>query len=371
MFRAIDKWLPGYLASVARRPPAVAGTRHLMFCVADHFEPFRAGVGRNEATALVDTWCRGLPAAVAGVRDGDGKGPRHSFFFPQEDYEPACLDLLAGLCRNGHAEVEVHLHHQNDTEEQLGRKLAAFRDVLRQKHGLLGGDRAGRIRYGFIHGNWALCNSRPDGKWCGVNEELGVLIRTGCYADFTFPSAPSPTQPRLVNQLYYAADRPGRPCGHETGQCVVADGHNQSETGRALMLVTGPLALDWGRRKWGVLPRLENGDITGANPPVPERVDLWVRQHIHVRGRPDWIFVKVYTHGCLPDSMNVLLGDSMRGAYKHLLDSYNDGRRWVLHFVSAREMYNIIRAAEAGLAGQPGEYREYEISAPPVCRQAP
>jgi hypothetical protein len=58
-----------------------------------------------------------------------------------------------------------------------------------------------RIAYGFVHGNWALCNSRPDGDWCGVNEELTVLAQTGCYADFTFPSAPSPTQPRMVNAV--------------------------------------------------------------------------------------------------------------------------------------------------------------------------
>ena len=43
--------------------------------------------------------------------------------------------------------------------------------------------------FGFAPRNWALCNARRDGRWCGVNDELGVLRRTGCYADFTLPSA--------------------------------------------------------------------------------------------------------------------------------------------------------------------------------------
>ena len=46
------------------------------------------------------------------------------------------------------------------------------------------------VGYAFIHGNWSLCNSRPDGRYCGVNNELDVLRETGCYADFTLPSAP-------------------------------------------------------------------------------------------------------------------------------------------------------------------------------------
>src|SRR5438132_607974 len=75
------------------------------------------------------------------------------------------------------------------------RKLVWFRDVLAQRHGLLARDRTtGALGYGFIHGNWALCNSRPDGRWCGVNNELEILRATGCYADFTMPSAPHPTQ---------------------------------------------------------------------------------------------------------------------------------------------------------------------------------
>lgn len=416
MFRAIDKWLFGYVESVMRRPGKADGPVHLMFCVADHFEPFHDNPGKDAALAKIRRWRSEYPAAAAGHKDADGRHPQHTFFYPQEEYDGDCIGELSGLCANGFGEVEIHLHHRNDTAEGLREKLSGFRDVLREKHGLLGSDCDGNVRYGFIHGNWALCNSRPDGDWCGVNEELGVLNQTGCYADFTFPSAPSPTQPRTVNAIYRAEDTPGRPRGCDSGERVrvwprttgsdygkrpweadsgnATKGHakerdesgrrfgnlssiapGQSRTGLAtedrnsafgneLMLITGPLALDWRRRKWGVLPRLENGAITSVNPPTPERIDLWVRQYIHVQGRPEWMFVKVHTHGCRNE--DVFLGESMNRAHDYLGSVYNDGKSWVLHYVTAREMYNIARAAEDGKTGNPGQYRDYEVLRPPI-----
>src|SRR5262249_13334178 len=144
-------------------------------------------------------------------RDSDGRPPRHTFFFPIEEYEKAYVDALAGLCRAGFGEVEIHLHHDDDTPEGLRGKLLAFKETL-VGHGLLSRHRhTGAVMYGFIHGNWALCNARPDGWNCGVDHEIPILLETGCYADFTYPSAPSATQPPIINRIYYASDRLGGP----------------------------------------------------------------------------------------------------------------------------------------------------------------
>ena len=364
MFRAMDKWLVGYLRSALTRPAAGSGPLHVMFCVADHFEPFRGGVDGAAALATVGRWVSEYPRCFAGYRDADGMPPRHTFFYPQEEYDPACLDALTGLCAAGWGEVEIHLHHRHDTAGGLRGKLVEFRDRLRNAHGCLGSDRAGGIRYGFVHGNWALCNARPDGDWCGVNEELGILQSTGCYADFTFPSAPSPTQPRVVNAIYYATDIPGRPRASDRGVPARAGDHSRAPSG--LMLIQGPLALNWRWRKWGVLPRLENGEISGANPPTHDRIRLWALQHIHVRGRPDWIFIKVHTHGCVPANMDMLLGEAMRRAHDEFRGWLNAGQR-CLHYVTAREMYNIVRAAEHGCTGLPGAFRDWEIARPPCA----
>jgi hypothetical protein len=373
VIRSIDKWLWPYLRSAVRRP-SCDGPRHLIFCLADHFEPFRGGVTPEEAWRRVQRWVAGYPTAVDGFEDADGRPMPHTFFYPAEEYDAGCIDALSVLQRSGLGEVEVHLHHRNDTAEHLAETLRSFAQLLNSRHGLLGCDAVGMPRYGFIHGNWALGNSRPDGDWCGVADELSVLSETGCYADFTFPSAPSPTQPRMVNAIYRARDT-GRPRPADGGEEARSsergtrgDGPGREtqdsagpaggSAGRGLMLITGPLALDWRRRKWGLLPRIENSEISDANPATAGRLRLWARQWIHVRGRPDWIFVKTHCHGCASDS---LVGGGLRNLAGMLKEQFGDGRRWLLHWVTAREMYNIVSAAEDGRTGDPGRYRDYEV----------
>ena len=47
-----------------------------------------------------------------------------------------------------------------------------------------------------------------------------------------------------------------------------------------------------------------------------------------------------------------------------LSKEYNDGENYILHYVSAREMYNIAKAAEAGKNGNPNEYRDFILAKP-------
>jgi hypothetical protein len=44
-----------------------------------------------------------------------------------------------------------------------------------------------------------------------------VNLLTRWYADFTFPSAPSNTQPRKINSIYYAQGDDHRPGNHDHG----------------------------------------------------------------------------------------------------------------------------------------------------------
>jgi len=362
-FKAIDKWLIPYLRSSCRRLAPVSDTRHLLFCVADHYEPFRGGASEDAARRLVDRWCDEYPKRFGEFADADGRPPRHTFFYPGEEYNADCLNSLGSLCSGGFGEVEIQLHHRGDTAASLTRKLVEFRDQLVSSHGMLGRDADGVPRYGFVHGNWALCNSRSDGDWCGVDQELSVLRETGCFADFTFPSVPSETQPRVVNSIYYAEDAAGQRRGHDRGRLVEA-GKQPALRDHELMLIQGPLALDWKRRKWGFLPRIENGEITPVNMLTPMRVDQGVRQQVGVVGRPDWTVLKIHTHGCLDGVIDLLLGDAMRNVHRHLRDCYNDGSHWRLHYVSARELYNVIRAVESGKRGDPADFLNFDIRAP-------
>jgi len=47
--------------------------------------------------------------------------------------------------------------------------------------------------------------------------------------------------------------------------------------------------------------------------------------------------------------------------FSYLEKAYNDGIRYRLHYVTAREVYNIVKAAEDGMTGDPHQYRDYRI----------
>jgi len=63
--------------------------------------------------------------------------------------------------------------------------------------------------------------------------------------------------------------------------------------------------------------------------------------------------------------METLLGAPVDAMHTYLERAYNDGSRYVLHYVTAREAYNIVKAAEAGHAGDPGRFRDYQLPPPP------
>lgn len=358
--RNMQTWIGSYV--LRERPPKVAGPIHVMFCFVDHFEPMWHGAGLPTQNARVERWCREYPELASRHRDADGRPPQHTFFYPEEEYAEEHLDRIAALCADGFGEIEVHLHHDNDTESNFRESISRFGRILHERHGALPRDPVtGEIRFGFIHGNWCLDNSRPDGRWCGIDNELILLRELGCYADFTLPSAPSDTQTRTINSIYYATDDPARPKSHDTGVRVRAGGQPSGD----LMIVQGPLRLNWRERRFGVLPRIEASDVRRGCPPTAARVDAWVETGIHVQGRPEWVFVKVHTHGTQEQDMDTLLGTAADAMYSHLEQAYNDGERHVLHYVTAREAYNIIKAAEAGKSGNPNEYRDFELPPPP------
>ena len=131
-------------------------------------------------------------------------------------------------------------------------------------------------------------------------------------------------------------------------------------------MIEGPLAL--ALRPGKLAPRIENAGVTAKDPATPKRVRTWVNQGIGVAGRPEWVFVKVHTHGTQEPQAAALLGGGGEALHTELTTRYNDGRRWSLHYVTAREMYNIAIAAMDGRSGDPGMYRDYVLPPPPVAR---
>ena len=65
---------------------------------------------------------------------------------------------------------------------------------------------------------------------------------------------------------------------------------------KSLLMIQGPLTLNWHERKWGLLPRIENGDLHARNPPTWDRFEQWLSTGVRVTGQPNWVFVKLHTH---------------------------------------------------------------------------
>ncbi|HPB98930.1 MAG TPA: hypothetical protein PKW66_23605, partial [Polyangiaceae bacterium] len=339
------------------------GLRHILFAVCDHYEPLWNQPTEQVGERRVAAWQHGYPKLAAEFRDADGRPPQHTFFFPGEEYRPFFFDRLEPLIEGGFGEVELHLHHDDATAESFRHDVLSYLDTY-AKRGHLSRSADGRVRYGFIHGNWALANGRPDGRRCGVDNELPLLFETGCYADFTFPSAPDITQPNIVNRIYWPVGDPSRKRAYEWGERARV-GHRYHDR---ILLVQGPLALV--RRPGSLRIRIEASSLTAKDPGTPARIRSWLDQHIHVQGRPEWVFVKVHTHGAPEHQAESLLGKGGYEMHRELNARYNDGVRYSLHYVTAREMVNIAWAAMDGKTGNPNAYRDYELAPPPLVRRA-
>lgn len=323
--------------------PSHKGEKHIFLCISDHFEPLWGGVDEATGSARVKTWCEKLPDIARKYKDSDGCHPKYTFFYPIEEYKEEYLDSLSDLCRKGFGEVEIHLHHDNDTSDNLRKRLIEFKNVLADKHSLLSKDkRTNEIKYGFIHGNWALDNSRPDGRWCGINNEIEILQKTGCYADLTMPSAPDLTQTTKINSIYYAVENPDKPKSHNYGK----DAEKGKNHRKGLLMIQGPLMLNWKKRKWGVFPQIENSSLSDDSPVSLGRIKLWLDANIHVKNSPNHIFIKLYTHGCQEKNLTYLLNKGLNNLFSHFQDYFNDTNGYKIHYVSAREMVNIIKALE-------------------------
>ena len=202
--RNIHLWLLGYIKSLLTPEDKFnSQVKHIVFVIADHFEPFRKK-DRN----VIDFWEKEYPKFADSFCDSHGHPPQHTWFFPIELYEPEIVEKLSNLCRKGYGEIEVHLHHRDDSEESLRNQIRKGIENLSNHGALKPQGKEYGPKFGFVHGDWALNNSRKDGRFCGVNNELRILREEGCYADFTLPSAPSDTQTKKINSIYYAKSNP-------------------------------------------------------------------------------------------------------------------------------------------------------------------
>lgn len=350
--------------------PATAGKPiHIMFLFVDHWEPsiynqpWNNAIYESEAAKCADFWLNNYSVMAAKHHDADGRMPQHTWFTFQ--LATGALQRIAQCVFKGLGEQEIHLHHgtdndtYNDNRMEFANKIWAWQAALQSYGACLSAEPTPRTYFGFIHGDWALDNSRLNQgirQYCGANTELHLLCILNCYGDFTFPSG-STTQPAWYDKIFYSFDSDS-PKSYDDSTLIREPVASEPPPDiNELMMFEGP-----GNN--GLLC-----DVDNMHPPTLTQMGLWLDEYVHVPGRDNWVFVKVFTHGAqtlTSDSNGVsnLVGAVADQFYTDIERTYNDGKDYVLHYVNARESYNIVRAAIDGMDGNPADYRDYVIPPP-------
>jgi hypothetical protein len=355
-----DIWLYDYVFDQDTRSQAEQsdGVQDIIFTVVDHWEP--GCHVPDENMRLVNAWMVGYPKLADKHIDSDGKKVQHTFFYPLEAFRGCQVDSLVKLCRAGYGDVELHWHHRDDNSESFRRKLITGLDSFLVHGALVSPDSV--MRFAFVHGNYALDNSiHINGhNLCGVNDEISILLDEGCYADFTFPALEQTSQPELVNKIFYVVDDPLHEKSQNSGvQSKVGIVTNKDQ----LMIFEGPMMINWHDWRFKTHPVIDDGNIYNDMKASLERFELWKKADIHVIDGPNWVFVRPYTHGCLEShgGVEANLGPEMDAMLTAVEEKYRDSDKYRLHYMTAREAYNVVKAAEAGKTGNPNDYRDFVI----------
>ena len=99
-----------------------------------------------------------------------------------------------------------------------------------------------------------------------------------------------------------------------------------------------------------------------ANYPLTlDRFNRWRGARIGIKGRPDWVFIKLYCHGFFVWDHDMMIGEPVRVFWSEVMELAERTGQFKLHFASARETFNMITAALDNQTGDPGRYRDYSL----------
>ena len=237
-------WYWGYKSHIANtKNLKINKPIDIMFLLVDHYEPAKSdGV---KAVGKVRDWCDKYKDISKEFVDSDGVHPQHTWFYRYDFPDFDILNTLSTYVFDKLGEIEFHLHHGYDTSETFDKKIDEGVQWFNSSGAMISAEKNPKHNFAYIAGNWALDNGRNDPQFSGVNNEIQILSKRGCYADFTFPAVGCSAQPKKVNAIYYATDDAKKPKSYNSGIDVAVNGKQSGD----LMMMQGPLFLDWKKRK--------------------------------------------------------------------------------------------------------------------------
>jgi hypothetical protein len=320
--------------------------KHVIFVMVDHYEQ---GVG-EKAIQKNNEWCDKFKKISDTSLDSYGNRFKYSWFYGYDHHNEDVLKKLSEMAYEGYGEVEMHWHLSKSdliTVENYGDTLKKAIAWFQKWGALITSDSIPKTAFAYIAGNWDLDASRKPQSH-GVTNQIEQLFKNGCYADFTYSTIGTAAQPSKVNSIYYCKDIVDKPKSYNTGSDVSVGKPVDS----LLMIFEGPISIGWSGA-------LEYGAVENDPRFKPERIKKWIDAGVHVKGNAEWVFVKVYSHGA--QSAKIVLDNDMALMLK-CLKAYCNDDGYNLHYMTAREAYNVVKAAEAGENGDPENYRNYKIS---------
>jgi hypothetical protein len=166
--------------------------KHVIFVMADHYEPGRGEKG----TEAAKRWMGKFRPIADEHRDSYNNRFKYTWFYPYDHRNEGVLAELSAMAYQGYGEVEMHWHvpswaNSRNFPGMLDEAVSWF-----QRYGaLVSGGPERRTAFAYIAGNWALDGAIPGGNT--VYNQIDVLFNKGCYADVTFSTIGQAAQGQL------------------------------------------------------------------------------------------------------------------------------------------------------------------------------
>lgn len=280
--------------------------------------------------------------------DSDSRKFQLTFACSGRNSDSTTLHMLTEFCRRELGEVEYLIPWDFSSEASMREKL---------EQGLRRFNSYGWMSTVGSEVRFAVVRERNSGdrRETDLWRQVSVLSDLGCYADMSFPGVRSSWPQSRVNTMFMVTSADYEP-RNESDELMAG------RLGKGgLLVIKGPSLIDWTDWRFTLKPYVEDGHLSPEAPPDPGRVDSWIRANVHVIGQPNWIFVKL-TIGGLNDAASAQsLRHSLDRSLMYLEEICNDNEMYRLHYVTAREVYNVAMAAQAFKGGNAGLFRDYLI----------